>query len=71
MRVVITGAASGIGLSVAELLAADGGAHQLLLADRDADGLAAAVAKIGQSGPHPVGRSCAKTELRYVLSLRR
>ena len=47
MRVVITGAASGIGLSVAELLAADGGAHQLLLADRDADGLAAAVAKIG------------------------
>ena len=47
MRVVITGAASGIGLSVAELLAADGGAHQLLLADRDADGLAAAAAKIG------------------------
>jgi NAD(P)-dependent dehydrogenase (short-subunit alcohol dehydrogenase family) len=47
MRVVITGAASGIGLSVAELLTAGGGAHQLLLADRDADGLASAAAKIG------------------------
>jgi NAD(P)-dependent dehydrogenase (short-subunit alcohol dehydrogenase family) len=47
VRVVITGAASGIGLSVAELLAASGGAHKLLLVDRDADGLAEVAAKIG------------------------
>jgi NAD(P)-dependent dehydrogenase (short-subunit alcohol dehydrogenase family) len=47
MRVIITGAASGIGLSVAELLAADGGAHQLLLADRNAEGLASVATKIG------------------------
>ncbi|MEY4269863.1 MAG: hypothetical protein RLZZ58_1079 [Pseudomonadota bacterium] len=47
MRVVITGAASGIGSSVAELLMADVGAHQLLLADRDADGLASVASKIG------------------------
>jgi NAD(P)-dependent dehydrogenase (short-subunit alcohol dehydrogenase family) len=47
VRVVITGAASGIGLSVAELLAAKGSAHQLLLADRDAVGLASVAAKIG------------------------
>lgn len=47
MRVVITGAASGIGMSVAELLAAKGGAYQLLLADRDAVGLESVTAKIG------------------------
>jgi NAD(P)-dependent dehydrogenase (short-subunit alcohol dehydrogenase family) len=47
MRVIITGAASGIGRSVAELLAADGGAHQLLLTDRDAEGLTAVAAAIG------------------------
>jgi len=47
MRVIITGAASGIGRSVAELLAADGGAHQLLLTDRDAEGLGAVAAAIG------------------------
>jgi NAD(P)-dependent dehydrogenase (short-subunit alcohol dehydrogenase family) len=47
VRVVITGAASGIGLSVAELLVASSGAHRLLLADRDADGLASVAAKIG------------------------
>ena len=46
MRVVITGAASGIGLSVAELLAEESGAHQLLLADRDAVGLESVAAKI-------------------------
>jgi len=40
MRVIVTGAASGIGKSVAELLAAEGASHQLLLTDRDADGLA-------------------------------
>jgi NAD(P)-dependent dehydrogenase (short-subunit alcohol dehydrogenase family) len=47
VRVVITGAASGIGLSVAELLVASSDSHQLLLADRDADGLASVAAKIG------------------------
>jgi NAD(P)-dependent dehydrogenase (short-subunit alcohol dehydrogenase family) len=47
VRVVITGAASGIGLSVAQLIVASRGSHQLLLADRDADGLASVAAKIG------------------------
>jgi NAD(P)-dependent dehydrogenase (short-subunit alcohol dehydrogenase family) len=52
MRVVITGAASGIGRSVAELLAAGGviaGPHQLLLTDRDADGLNKVAQGIGPS----------------------
>jgi NAD(P)-dependent dehydrogenase (short-subunit alcohol dehydrogenase family) len=52
MRVVITGAASGIGRSVAELLAAGGviaGPHQLLLTDRDADGLNNVAEGIGPS----------------------
>lgn len=43
MRIVITGAASGIGRAVAEKLAAGDpipGPHRLLLVDRDADGLA-------------------------------
>lgn len=44
MRVVITGAASGIGRSVAELL---GAGHQLLLSDRDGDGLTTVVDAIG------------------------
>ena len=44
MRVVITGAASGIGRAVAELL---GREHQLLLSDRDSDGLAAVASAIG------------------------
>lgn len=47
MRVVITGAASGIGRAVAELLAADSGEHKLLLTDRDAAGLAAVAEAIG------------------------
>lgn len=46
MRVIVTGAASGIGKAVAEMLAADGG-HRLLLTDRDADGLAAVAGTIG------------------------
>ena len=44
MRIVITGAASGIGRSVVEKLAAGDplpGPHRLLLVDRDAEGLAA------------------------------
>lgn len=47
MRVIITGAASGIGRAVAELLAAEGSAHQLLLTDRDAEGLTTVAAEIG------------------------
>lgn len=44
MRIVVTGAASGIGRSVVEKLVAGDpipGAHQLLLVDRDAEGLSA------------------------------
>jgi len=50
MRVVITGAASGIGRAVAERLVAGEaipGPHTMLLVDRDAAGLAAAAAAIG------------------------
>lgn len=50
MRVVITGAASGIGRATADLLLAGdsiSGPHQLLLVDRDADGLARAAAELG------------------------
>lgn len=50
MRVVITGAASGIGRATADLLFAGNtipGPHQLLLVDRDADGLARAAADLG------------------------
>jgi NAD(P)-dependent dehydrogenase (short-subunit alcohol dehydrogenase family) len=50
MRVIITGAASGIGRAVAEQLAADKvipGPHQLLLTDRDAEGLNMVASGIG------------------------
>jgi glucose 1-dehydrogenase len=50
MRVVITGAASGIGRALAEQLAAGrliAGDHQMLLVDRDADRLAEVAAGIG------------------------
>jgi len=47
MRVVITGAASGIGRAVAELLAAQNETHQMLLTDRDEEGVNAVVAAIG------------------------
>ncbi len=50
MRIIITGAASGIGRAVAERLAAGAviaGPHQLLLTDRDADGLKAVADEIG------------------------
>ncbi len=49
MRVIITGAASGIGRAVAELLAAENGAHQMLLTDRDGEGLSAVAGAIGVS----------------------
>lgn len=52
MRVVITGAASGIGRAVALMLAAGKvipGEHQLLLSDRDADGLATVAGDIGSA----------------------
>lgn len=47
MRVVITGAASGIGKAVAELLAAENTSHQMLLTDRDGDGVNAVAEAIG------------------------
>ena len=50
MRVVITGAASGIGLAVAQRLVAGdaiAGPHTMLLVDRDAEGLARASAALG------------------------
>jgi len=50
MRVIITGAASGIGRAVAEILGAGGslpGPHQLLLTDRDAAGLQKVADSIG------------------------
>lgn len=50
MRVIITGAASGIGRACAELLAGGGviaGEHKMLLADRDATNLAAVADAIG------------------------
>ncbi len=56
MRVIITGAASGIGRACAELLAAGAmvpGDHQMLLADRDAANLAAAADAIG-----PAAKPC-------------
>lgn len=57
MRVIVTGAASGIGRAVAELLAAGAsndrpgltGLHQLMLTDRDGDGLQKLAAVIGPS----------------------
>jgi glucose 1-dehydrogenase len=51
MKVVITGAASGIGRACAELLAkgAISGEHQMLLADRDAANLEAVAGTIGAS----------------------
>ena len=47
MRVVITGAASGIGRAVAEQLSAAVGGHRLLLTDRDAGGLRTVTDAIG------------------------
>ncbi len=49
MRVIITGAASGIGRAVAELLVAESSAHQMLLTDRDGEGLAVVAAAVGAS----------------------
>ena len=52
MRIIITGAASGIGRACAELLGAGKGiegTHQMLLADRDAPNLEAVTGAIGPS----------------------
>lgn len=51
--VLITGAARGIGLAIAERLASSG--HLLVLNDIDAGGLDRAVAKIKQAGPQVLG----------------
>ena len=56
MRVIITGAASGIGRAVAEQLAAGviiPGPHQFLLTDRDAEGL-----KLVANGIGPTAATC-------------
>jgi NAD(P)-dependent dehydrogenase (short-subunit alcohol dehydrogenase family) len=47
LRVLITGAASGIGQAVAELLAAEDAGHQLLLTDRDEERLTNVSGAIG------------------------
>lgn len=54
--VLITGAARGIGLGIAQTFAAHGAA--LLLADRDADGLAEAVALLQHGGRPVQGVAC-------------
>ena len=51
--VVITGAASGIGLAAAQAFAAEGA--QLVLTDRSADALAAARASVAQADGEPLG----------------
>lgn len=48
LRIVVTGAASGIGLGIAEVCAANGAT--VVLADRDADGLEAARTRLAAAG---------------------
>lgn len=55
MRVVITGAASGIGRAVAEMLAAQDERHQMLLTDRHEEGVNAVAAVIGAGACAHVG----------------
>src|SRR5262249_43923918 len=50
---IVTGAASGIGLAIAERLAADG--MQVALFDRDREGAAVAAAKIAATGAAALG----------------
>src|SRR3546814_1940704 len=73
MRFVITGAASGIGRSCAELLAAGeaiAGEHQMLLADRDADNLAKTADAIGSAAATAVVRSEEHTsELQSLMRI--
>ena len=47
MRIIVSGAASGIGRAVAEILGGSNAGHSLLLTDRDADGLAQVADAIG------------------------
>jgi NADP-dependent 3-hydroxy acid dehydrogenase YdfG len=64
MRVVITGAASGIGRAVTEQLVAGTlirGEHQLLLVDRDADRLAEVSQAIGPNAHALVADVMART----------
>ena len=59
MRVIVTGAASGIGAAVARGLIAGRvmpGPHQVLLVDRDVEGLARMTAELGQAATSMVAR---------------
>ena len=56
-RVLISGAASGIGRATAEVFRREGAA--LLLLDRDAEGLTTAVERLGTEGDHPVAAGLA------------
>ena len=75
MRIVITGAASGIGRAVAELLAAGriiAGPHQMLLSDRDAEGLKAVADDIGPAAGVCIadlsGAECGETIVAAALA---
>ena len=53
---VVTGAASGIGLGVAQQLAADG--HAVALLDRNSEGVASAAAALQADGASAIGVAC-------------
>lgn len=64
--IVVSGAASGIGLAIAEHLA-EVGANPVLL-DRDADALAQAVARLARTGRSPLGLPCDVTDAEAVVA---
>lgn len=63
---VVTGGASGIGLAIAERLAADG--HPVAVFDRDGEGAAAVVAKLAASGARAVGVKVDVTDRSAIAS---